>query len=321
MGSNSVELTVADPSQTETSSVMVNVPVGVSWTAQAFPTNSTTSWLTVSPIGRSGPFPLSIQAKGSGLGPGAYSAWILVSAPNAIPQSLILPISFTVGGSPDVSIGGVLNGASFERGYAPGSVLSVFGQGLAPSTKLAGSVPLPLNLAGVSATVNNVAAPLYFVSAQQVNIQIPYETGSGPAILGIDNNGKTASYIFNVTPNAPGIFASNGSLAPVASAKQGQTISMFITGDGDISPSLLTGQSPVTGTMARLLPQPLAPVSVTVGGEMAATPFVGIPAGLVGTTQINFTIPADARAGVQPVVVTVGTVPSAPVNLTVNPGP
>jgi uncharacterized protein (TIGR03437 family) len=34
-------------------------------------------------------------------------------------------------------------------------------------------------------------------------------------------------------------------------------------------------------------------------------------------TQVNFTIPADAQTGVQPVVVTVGGVSSAPVNVTV----
>ncbi|MBZ5607510.1 MAG: hypothetical protein LAP38_04580 [Acidobacteriia bacterium] len=44
---------------------------------------------------------------------------------------------------------------------------------------------------------------------------------------------------------------------------------------------------------------------------------MGIPPGLVGVTQINFQIPPDAPLGAQPVVVTVGDVPSAPVTLTV----
>jgi uncharacterized protein (TIGR03437 family) len=58
-------------------------------------------------------------------------------------------------------------------------------------------------------------------------------------------------------------------------------------------------------------------VTVTVGGVVATVRFIGIPSGLVGVTQINFTIPATVAPGVQPVVVTVGTAASAPANLTV----
>jgi uncharacterized protein (TIGR03437 family) len=49
---------------------------------------------------------------------------------------------------------------------------------------------------------------------------------------------------------------------------------------------------------------------MTVGGialTSAQIPFVGVAPGLVGVTQINFVIPASVPAGVQPVVVTVGT--------------
>ena len=166
-----------------------------------------------------------------------------------------------------------------------------------------------LSMAGVSATVNNVAAPLYFVSPGQVNLQIPYETSAGPAVLGINNNGAVASAIINIAPNAPGIFS------PLNAAKQGETMSLFVTGEGDVKPALLTGQSP-----DGFVPQPIAPVTVTVGGKNAAITFVGIPSGLVGTAQVNFTVPANVPAGVQPVVATVGSVASPPVNLTVNPG-
>ena len=39
--------------------------------------------------------------------------------------------------------------------------------------------------------------------------------------------------------------------------------------------------------------------------------------GLVGVTQINYTVPGNTPVGVQPVVVTVGGVASRPANLTV----
>ncbi len=56
---------------------------------------------------------------------------------------------------------------------------------------------------------------------------------------------------------------------------------------------------------------------MTVGGQAATISFIGIPSGLVGVTQVNFTVPQNAPLGVQPVVVTIGNVASPPVNLTV----
>jgi uncharacterized protein (TIGR03437 family) len=56
---------------------------------------------------------------------------------------------------------------------------------------------------------------------------------------------------------------------------------------------------------------------MTVGG-LAVTPFfVGIPYGLVGVTQINFTMPPNLPAGDQSVVVTVGGVASPAAKLLV----
>jgi len=57
---------------------------------------------------------------------------------------------------------------------------------------------------------------------------------------------------------------------------------------------------------------------VTVGGVADPQPlFVGIPTWSAGVTQINFTVPANAPLGPQPVVVTVGGVASPPVMLNV----
>src|SRR5436305_13290330 len=77
---------------------------------------------------------------------------------------------------PVVADGGVLNGASFARGQAvaPGSIVSIFGTELATSLAQADTVPLSNSLGGVSVTFNGVPAPLYFVSAGQINAQIPW---------------------------------------------------------------------------------------------------------------------------------------------------
>jgi len=70
---------------------------------------------------------------------------------------------------------------------------------------------------------------------------------------------------------------------------------------------------PLTGST----PKPLLPVSMTIGGVDASIQFVGIPSGLVGATQINFTVPPGARLGVQPLVVKVGDASSMPANFNV----
>jgi len=175
-------------------------------------------------------------------------------------------------------------------------------------------------MAGVAATVNGITAPVSAVAPDQLTIQIPYETGAGPAVLGVNNNGQVAAYSFQVAPSAPGIFTDqNGGLVPVASGRPGQTLVMSITGEGDTSPVLANGSTPALGTSQSRLPSPRLPVTMTIGGIQAQVVSASIPSGFVGKTQISFKIPLDAAPGVQPVVVTVGGVDSPPANLTVTP--
>ena len=220
--------------------------------------------------------------------------------------------------------GSLANGASFQPGFAPGMILSVFGAGFVNplgSTGTASSLPLPLTLAGASAKINGVAAPYYYASNRQINIQIPYETAPGVAVLTLTGlGGQSFNYSFNVQPSAPGIFVGPGNTAvPFGSGSRGGTYTLFITGEGQVTPALATGATPAPSTPYTDLPHPVLPVSMTIGGENTPIAFIGIPSGLAGVTQINFTVPADAPLGVQPVVVTVGTASSPPVNFTVNP--
>lgn len=302
-------------------SVALNFTGGApAWTVSILPANRTTTWLSVPPLSGTGPAKLSIQTSSSGLAKGVYSAVLAIQSEQAIPQVINVTATLVVGASSSISIGGIANGASFKTGFAPGMLISVFGTGLAPSSQSASILPLPLSMAGVSATINNVTAPLYFVSAGQLNLQIPYETGAGIAVLGVNNNGKVASFSFPVTLASPGIFVTSdgsSSLVPFASGQPGQILLAFITGEGDVTPTLATGQSPSPDSSLSDLPHSRLPLTITVGGKQATTQFKGIPPGLVGVTQINFTVPADAPPGVQPVVVTVGGVSSPPANLKV----
>jgi uncharacterized protein (TIGR03437 family) len=295
--------------QSTSASLPVSVPAGQQWTLSVFPANQRTSWLTVSPLSGTGPATVTVKASGAGLANGEYAATLVLQSVNTMPQFVNVPVTFSNGLSSTTAIGGVTNGASFQQAAAPGMIMSVFGTNLTNSATplAAATVPLPVTLGGVTATVNGVPAPFYFASEGQLNIQLPYETPVGTAILNVNNNGEAAAYSFDVSDSAPGIFVgSGGVLVPTASARRGQTIVMFITGEGDVSPVLPTGASPPLSTPVNQLPSPRLPFSMTVGGVAVTPAFIGIPYYLVGLTQINFTIPQEAPLGSQPVVVTVG---------------
>jgi len=301
----------ASSSQTATSSVKVTVPTGQQWTVSVFPANQRTSWLVVFPLSGTGPATVNLVASAAGMSNGAYTATLVVQSTNTIPQFVNVPLTFTIGASSAISIGGVAHGASYQQLFAPGMLVSVFGTNLATAKQLASTLPLPLVMAGVSVTVNGVAAPLLYVSPTQLNIQIPYETTTGKALLAVrNNNGQVATNSFQVSASAPGLFTQNqqgtGPITATSSGRRGQEFALYATGAGEVSPPIASGAVP-TGAK---VPVPLLAVSVTVGGIAAHLDYVGLPSWSVGTLQINFTVPSNAPLGAQSVVVTVGTASS-----------
>lgn len=247
-------------------------------------------------------------------GLGSVDAWALMT-------------SWSGGGStpPPVTakISGLTDAAAFHTTYSPGMIMSVFGTGLSPSAEVAGSLPLPVSLAGVTATVNGFAAPFYYASPGQLNIQVPYDTPvNTTATLQVNNNGQVTSQTFSVAPASPGIFTDRNSvIVPNGSAAAGQTTTLYITGAGAVTPPISTGFAPPASTPLNLLPAPQN-TTVTVGGLPASTTctycFVGIPYGLAGVVQINFQVPAGLAPGLQPVIVTVNGVasPAAKIDIT-----
>jgi uncharacterized protein (TIGR03437 family) len=230
-----------------------------------------------------------------------------------------ISIPFETASTP-ISISAVTNAASHDQAFAPGMLLYVTGSQLSPIVQVASSVPLSMSMSmgEVSASINGLAAPLYYVSPGALYIQIPYEVPPGNATLRVLSEGQVAIFSFTVRAAAPGIFtAMDGSLIPLAHGARGDTLSLCITGQGAVSPAVATGDAPSAATALSHLPAPTLPVSLTIGGVPAPLIFIGVPPGVVGVTLINFQIPLDAPLGPQPVVVTVGDVPSAPATLTV----
>jgi uncharacterized protein (TIGR03437 family) len=298
-----IEMLAPNSSGGGSASVNLNFTGGPpTWTATIVPSRAT--WLKVSPLSGEGLAQLNVQASAAGLSNGVYDATLVIQSPGSLPESTSVRVVFVVGSSTAVAIDSVVNAASGGAVLAPGAMAIVSGSNLATSNLGTGKLPLALSLGGVSATVNGITAPLYSISPDSIEVQIPYETGIGTAVLGLNNNGLIASSLFPVTVAAPAFFTTaNGFLIPDGSAAQGQTVTAFITGEGDVSPFLATGATPETGTSPANLPQPIMQYVVTVGGVNAPVTFIGVPAGLAGVTQINFTVPATVPAGVQTVTI------------------
>lgn len=111
---------------------------------------------------------------------------------------------------------------------APETIVAAFGNGLATDTAAATGLPLPTTLATTTVKVKDStgierAAPLFFVSPQQINYLIPAETAVGLASVTIEvlRDGFRFSVLgnaLNIVRAAPGLFTANanGSGAPAA---------------------------------------------------------------------------------------------------------
>jgi uncharacterized protein (TIGR03437 family) len=243
------------------------------------------------------------------------------SGSSAWSTSLTIPFQGT---QAQLNVGGASNAASGQQTFAPGMIMSIYGTALGTLSQAATTIPLPDYMAGFEAYICpgncNTASvsypvPLYYVGPNQVNLQIPYEV-SGAVDLSLGNPYQLIDYFFTVTPAAPGIFTledGSGNVNPSQTVSVGGAATVYLTGAGQITPSVEDGLAP-TGAQS---PRPRQAVTVTVGGVTAPTSYVAIPSWSVGVLQINFTIPPGVPSGRQPVIVTIGTTPSPTAYITI----
>lgn len=206
---------------------------------------------------------------------------------------------------------GIVNTASFAPAGAPispGQFVGLFGSGLAPRTETAQTSTFPTTLAGVQVLINNVAAPLYFVSAGQISAIVPFGTTGSRATIMVDNNGTRSNTVdVPLAATAPGVFSLSQSGAGAGAilksnfsvvsgsnpARRGDSILIFLTGLGAVSPAVPDGApgpvSPLSNTTQR-------PV-VRIGGAAATVTYSGLAPGFSGLYQLNVIVPNTAPFG------------------------
>ena len=311
----------------------MNVPSGQQWTVSVFPSNQSTNWLTVYPLSGTGPASLSISASGvaGALDDGLYQATLAFQSPNTLPQALLVPINFVVG-KPQIS--SIANGASLTNtGLSPGLIFTLFGTGLGPAIgqtlQLGSNGNVLSNLSGIQVTVNGTAAPLLYVGQGQINAVAPYEIAgkSSATIQVLDNGVQSATTSASVVASAPEIFSlGNGQGAilnqdgsvngPSNPAARGSVVSIYATGEGQTNPPGVNGA--IANESLAGLPRPVAPFSITIGGQTAQYTYAGTaPQSFAGFFQVNAVIPSNISTGNAPVILKVGSATSAPLNVAV----
>jgi uncharacterized protein (TIGR03437 family) len=204
---------------------------------------------------------------------------------------------------------GVVNSASsapFTAGISRGELITIDGANIGPSTlQVASTIPLPTTLGGVQVLINNLAAPIYYVSSTQVAAIVPYEITTSVAQIQVMNN-KTGSNVVTELVNAttPGVFTIppggisyaaaehvDGSLvSPSSPAQIGETIAVFVTGLGDVFPSIADGAAGVSGSTSNA-------ITALVNGTTATVAYAGLAPGEAALYQVNVTIPSGVTSG------------------------
>ncbi|MFN7992261.1 MAG: hypothetical protein U0Q18_01580 [Bryobacteraceae bacterium] len=196
-------------------------------------------------------------------------------------------------GSPG-TIGAVVNAASFNNSVAPGSLISIFGTSLARIGTGALHLPLPVSLADTQVSINGERAPLLYVSADQINAQVPADIPTGSATVVVSSSGAVSSAAtFQVTDVAPEVFLA--SLTHVLALNQNGTVNSASNpaASGSIVTVFLTGGGAMDSP------------SATIGGLPASLTYAGPAPGTVGVAQMNMHVPS-LSPGDYPLQVTVG---------------
>jgi uncharacterized protein (TIGR03437 family) len=169
---------------------------------------------------------------------------------------------------------------------------------------------MPVQLDGVSATVNGKSAYVYYISPTQVNILAPPDAIVDPVAVAVTNNGATSApasvpsqalspsfFVINGGPYVAAQHSANYSLVGPTSlypgdttpAKPGETVLLYANGFGPVSPAVVSGSSSQIGTITPL-------PAVTIGGIAATVTYAGIN-GAPGLFQLNVAVPATAPDG------------------------
>ena len=172
-------------------------------------------------------------------------------------------------------------GHAGEGGFAA-AALPIFGVNLAADTFVAPDGMLPQTLGGLTVRVGDRILPLFFVSPQQINAQVPDDLATEYQVLTISPAGAPEVRTpFTVVRNAPGLFpvVVNGTAMAMAVHEDGSPV----TADAPARPGELltvygTGFGPAERARPEGFPIPQSPTYSMVDGVTVQVGEAAIPA-------------------------------------------
>ena len=206
-----------------------------------------------------------------------------------------------------------INAANFltSLALAPQTIASLFTLSTAPNyftstPASATSLPLPTTLGDTQVTVNDVAAPLFYVGASQINFLVPNAAPtSGTATVDVirASTGQVlGSSLIPLAIASPGLFTTNSSGSgqvaainkdgsvngPSHPAPWGSYVSFYGTGIGPVTGAPPDGVAVTGPTPTATMPQVAIGSAFVPAGNVT---YSGLAPGLVGVWQVNVTIP------------------------------
>jgi acid phosphatase type 7 len=219
-----------------------------------------------------------------------------------------------LGASTDTAIGSVLIKGDSTPAIAPGSLVAISGRNLAPANAISHGYPLHTALGGVSLKAAGQSVPLLSVSPNQIQAQMPYRL-SGPVTLELSTPNGFASAAVTLAAAAPSlleIVSQNGIFGIANPARPGGTVSLYLTGLGEVHGGIEAGHAaPFAATPV------VAPVEVWLGRRCLEPLFAGLAPGHAGVYRVDIALPRDLPDGIYAIRVVAGGVSSRPANLDV----
>jgi uncharacterized protein (TIGR03437 family) len=247
-------------------------------------------WLTLDNAGGQNNGSVRVYAQSLNLTSGIYKATVVIDA-GPMAGSITIPVTLTAIAPqlppptptpaptptvPQVTVTSVVNAATFSpTALVPGSLGTVLG------TNLSGK--------NVGVTFDGKPATLLYVSATQINLQVPPDLGaktSASMVVTVDGTSSAPTAVA-LSPAWPGIFnpgvlnQDNTVNSAANPAHAGGIVQVFATG--------------IPGTVT---------VSGSIGGQSNLVPLYAGPApGITGVQQVNLKVPSGVSGSTAPLIV------------------
>ena len=235
--------------------------------------------------------------------------------------------------APSIAPGGIVPIDSSASTIQPGEWVSIYGVNLASASAF-WTGNFPTSLGGTNVTIDGRQAYLWYVSPNQINLQVPNDSATGSVTVVVTTPNGTASSTVTLAQFAPSFYLldtkhvagniqrSNGSGAygggsydiigptgtalgyATVAAKAGDSVELFGGGFGPTSPPVAAGAI-FSGAASTT-----NPVILRINNVSVIPSFAGLSA--AGLYQINFTVPAGIGTGDFSLVAAVGGASTQP---------